>query len=435
MKCLLVIVSLLLFCSNSYSQHSSLIPVSKGWAKNTVNTVVFRKNALVTFKDTQFIAFYNEEQYVVLAKRRSGSGDWQIKQTPYKGNTNDAHNCISIMIDGAGYLHLAWDHHNNQLHYCKSIAPGSFELSEPLSMTGQQEQAVSYPEFYKMPNGNLIFMYRDGGSGRGNLVIDQYDIITRKWKQLQTDLIDGEGKRNAYWQAFIDAKGTIHVSWVWRENPDVASNHDLCYARSADGGITWESSNGLKYQLPITEKTAEYLCHIPQRSDLINQTSMYADESGKVFIASYWKDKDDTVPQYHIVYSKDGFWKIQKLHLIEKPFSLSGMGSKQIPISRPQIVEWKASTNDQVALIYRSEQRGNKLSMAVSDDLEKQQWHIYDLTDFSTGSSEPLYDTELWKQKKQLDFFIQYTEQKDSEGKTNLEAQMVQVLQYRFILD
>lgn len=431
MKCLLVIVSLLLFCGNSYAQHSSLIPVSKGWAKNTVNTVVFRKNALVTFKDTQFIAFYNEEQYVVLAKRRSGSGKWQIKQTPYKGNTNDAHNCISIMIDGAGYLHLAWDHHNNQLNYCKSVAPGSLELSEPLSMTGQQEQAVSYPEFYKMRNGNLIFMYRNGGSGRGNLVIDQYDIITGKWKQLQTDLIDGEGKRNAYWQAFIDANGTIHVSWVWRENPDVASNHDLCYARSNDGGISWERSNGVKYQLPITEKTAEYLCHIPQRSDLINQTSMYADESGKVFIASYWKDKEDTVPQYHIVYLKEGSWKIQKLHLIEKPFSLSGMGSKQIPISRPQIVKWKASTKDQVALIYRSEQRGNKLSMAVSDDLEKQQWHIYDLSDFSTGSSEPLYDTELWKQKKQLDFFIQYTEQKDSEGKTNLEAQMVQVLQYR----
>lgn len=101
------------------------VEVAEGWASNSVNAVIFRKNALVSFRDTQFIAFYDAEGTVVLGKRRIGADQWQLKQTPYKGNVRDAHNCISIMVDGAGYLHMAWDHHNDPLHYCRSTAPGS----------------------------------------------------------------------------------------------------------------------------------------------------------------------------------------------------------------------------------------------------------------------------------------------------------------------
>lgn len=58
-----------------------LIPVAKAWANNSVNAVVFRKNSLVTFRDIQFIAFYDQERYVVLGKRKSGSTKWQLKKT------------------------------------------------------------------------------------------------------------------------------------------------------------------------------------------------------------------------------------------------------------------------------------------------------------------------------------------------------------------
>jgi hypothetical protein len=43
-------------------------------------------------------------------------------------------------------------------------------------MTGETEKSVSYPEFYRMPNGNLLFFYRNGASGKGNLVVKSYDI-------------------------------------------------------------------------------------------------------------------------------------------------------------------------------------------------------------------------------------------------------------------
>src|SRR5205085_3872173 len=107
------------------------------------------------------------------------------------------------------------------------------------TMTNSNEQSVSYPEFYRLPNGDLIFLYRDGGSGRGNLVINRYSVKEKKWQQVHSNLIDGEKQRNAYWQACVDSKGTIHLSWVWRESPDVATNHDMGYARSTDGGKSW----------------------------------------------------------------------------------------------------------------------------------------------------------------------------------------------------
>jgi hypothetical protein len=99
----------------------------------------------------------------------------------------------------------------------------------------------------------LIFLYRDGSSGNGNLVMNRYDVKTAKWFRVQRNMIDGESTRNAYWQAFVDQQGTIHLSWVWRETPDVISNHDVCYAKSIDKGKTWQKTTGEKYRLPITQ--------------------------------------------------------------------------------------------------------------------------------------------------------------------------------------
>jgi len=407
-----------------------LVPVDTGWANNSVNAVIFRKNSLVTFRGTQYIAYYNNDGFVVLGKRQTGSANWQLQPTPYKGKATDAHNTISIMVDGDGYLHIAWDHHNNPLNYCRSISPGSLELTGRLTMTGSNEQKVSYPEFYTMPGGNILFFYRNGGSGNGNLVINEYSVSTKKWAPVQTNLVDGEGQRSAYWQACVDAKGAIHISWVWRESPDVASNHDMCYARSLDGGKTWEKSTGEKYTLPINAATAEYVCRIPQKSELINQTSMAADEAGNPFIASYWKDQGDSIPQYHVIYKTGKQWEVQNLHLLTTAFSLSGMGTKRIPVSRPQIITWKSGKYLSAAIIFRDAQRGDKAVAATCANIQKGKWTIIDLTNNSLGDWEPTYDTELWKEKGILNLFIQHVVQADAEGNSATPPQLVQVLEW-----
>jgi len=42
----------------------------------------------------------------------------------------------------------------------------------------------------------------------------------------------------AYWKMCTDSGGTLHLSWVWRETGDVATNHDMAYAKSSDGLCT-----------------------------------------------------------------------------------------------------------------------------------------------------------------------------------------------------
>ena len=79
--------------------------------------------------------------------------------------------------------------------------------------------------------------------------MNRYSLKDHKWARVQDVLIDGEDKRNAYWQLYVDEKGTIHLSWVWRETWQVETNHDLCYARSFDNGVTWYKSDGEQYKL------------------------------------------------------------------------------------------------------------------------------------------------------------------------------------------
>lgn len=417
-------------CASAPAPQVTLSTVADGWAGNSVNAVVFRKNSLVSDASTQYIAFYDHNAHVVLGKRRLGSDSWETRRTPYRGNARDAHNAISIMLDGAGYLHLSWDHHNSALRYARSRAPGSLEM-DTAPMTGQDERRVSYPEFFRLPDGRLLFLYRDGGSGRGNLVVNRYDPQSASWQRLHRNLVDGERQRNAYWQATVDGQGTLHLSWVWRASPDVASNHDMAYARSRDGGSTWENSLGQPYALPITAASAEYAARIPQKSELINQTAMAADAQGRPYIATYWREPGSGVPQYRVLYARDGGWRRLDLDFRTTPFSLGGGGTKAIPIARPQILIAPGQAGATAGLVvFRDSERGERVSAVRIDDVDAGRWSVHDLAPQPVGAWEPSFDTELWRRDGVLDLFVQAVRQVDGEGMAQVAPTPVQVLRW-----
>lgn len=401
--------------------------VANGWAQNSVNTVIFRKHSLYTHQGYQYTAFYNGNSEVILGKRKSGTDQWELENTHYKGNTWDAHNNISLIVDQDGYLHLSWDHHNSKLRYAKSKSPGSLKLTEELAMTGKNEQVVTYPEFYPLQDG-LLFAFRSGESGRGDLILNKYDLQSGEWHRLQENLISGEGTRNAYWQITTDGQQTIHISWVWRESADVASNHDLCYARSTDGGATWSRSNGTPYPLPITASTAEIIKQIPQSSELINQTSMTLDKNGRPIVASYWRPQASSVPQYHLTFQTTfGHWETVNLGFRKAPFSLSGIGTKSIPIARPQVV---ADQQNNVHVIFRDKERGSKVSIASSTLPLCKKWKIRDLLHDELLAWEPTLDPVQWKENESLHLFIQKVTQVDGEGLSNTAPTPISILEW-----
>lgn len=435
---ILSLFSLALLSSCHSGQQEPLCPhlveVGMGYSSNSVNATVFRNSSVATLGDTQYVAYYDVEGWLTLGKRQLADTLFSVQRTQYQGHVQDAHNVISIMPDGGGYLHVSFDHHNHPLHYARSIEPGSLTLGdmEPMvspsmdSLTAD-ELNVTYPEFYRLASGNVLFAYRSGASGRGNLVMNLYDVKSRQWSRLQDILIDGEQERNAYWQLYVDAAGTIHVSWVWRETWLVETNHDLCYACSKDEGKTWQRSDGTPYELPITAANAEYACQIPQGSELINQTSMSTDAEGHPYIATYWRDQNDSIPQYRIVWNDGQAWHQQQVSQRQIPFSLSGGGTKMIPIARPRV----AIDGSEAWYIVRDVERGSRVSLYHTFDLSAGQWELSDLTDFSVDAWEPSFDTELWKAQRHLHLYVQCVHQGDGETIVEGDPTPIYILEVR----
>ncbi|MCM1022150.1 MAG: BNR repeat-containing protein [Muribaculum sp.] len=401
----------------------NLSQVAPGYSATSVNTAVFRANSVVSHGDWQYVAFYDPDGYVTIGRRRHNSQKWEVKRSQHKGNVRDGHNIISIGVDGKGVLHASFDHHGNPLRYCRSVKPGSIELGPLEEMTGKNEHKVTYPEFYTLPWGDMLFVFRSGVSGGGDMVINRYDTKTGKWSRVHDVLLDGEGKRNAYWQMCMGDDGALHLSWVWRETWMVETNHDLCYARSTDNGLTWQRSDGTTYQLPITESTAEVAWKIPQKSELINQTSMAANAAGNPVIATYWREQGDSIPQYRLVEFDGNKWSMQQVSNRKTPFSLSGGGTKMIPISRPRI----AVNGNEVYYIFRDQERGSKVTIAHRE-AGSDKWTLTDMTLFSVDAWEPSFDTQLWRNKHRLSVYVQKTGQGDGERTTSMAPQPVYVL-------
>lgn len=406
-----------------------VVPIGEGWARNKVNATIFRQHAVTTFGDTQYTVFYNAQGQVVLAKRKVSSTHWDTRVTQYSGNVRDAHNTISLAVDGRGILHMSWDHHGHPLRYVQSTAPGSLELTDKMPMTGKHETHVTYPEFFNLDDGGLLFLYRDGGSGRGNTMLNRFDARTGKWSVIQHPLISGEGQRNAYTnQIAIDSRGVWHISWNWRETGDVATNHDLCYAKSADGGQTWMKSTGEKYDLPITQTNAEVVRRIPQKQELSNTTSTVVDSRGRPMFANSWREPGQDVPQYYLVWYDGKQWRTSQIGGRTTSYRLSGGGTKRKPASRPKLA---VDSHDRVFMFFRDADRGERVSVAICDDPGRKRWRFLDLTDKPVDVWEPCYDTLLWRCDGVFHLFLQRVGQGDGEKLVDMPPQTVSILEWK----
>ncbi len=402
--------------------------LGEGYAATSVNATVFRAASVTSDTRYQFAAWYDADGTVMVARRElSPESGWVVRPSSLHGDCADAHNVISLGLDGAGYLHISWAQHGVPLRYARGRTPYSSDFQVlDVMVDSTLERHVTYPEFRRFSNGDLLFAYRDGSSGNGDLVLNRYDVQAGRWTRVQSKLIDGEGRRNAYWQMYMDAQDVIHLSWVWRETWMVETNHDLCYAASRDGGRTWQRSDGSSYGLPITLETAEVAREIPQGSELINQTSMTADPQGHPCIASYWRAPGDSVPQYRLVRFDGLSWQETQVGERQTPFSLSGGGTKSIPVSRPQIV----TDGSRTLLVFRDAERGSRVTLAESRDLRN--WRLRDLTEDPVDAWEPSLDYERWKREAVLDLFVQRVGQGDGEKQVNLPPQTVRILEMRF---
>jgi hypothetical protein len=404
---------------DSHDVGAQQIPIAdSAYAGSSINVVAGSRQTLYTDGVHQYAGFYDAGGRLILAKRRLGENSWQKAQTDFSAGVEDAHNTISLIVDGAGYLHLAWGHHNAPLQYARSLEPGNLVMDEPRRMVGRGEQSVTYPQFFRLSDGNLLFLYREGGSGDGRLVLNHYQTKQQRWTRRQDNLIDGEGERSAYWDLTLDGEDRLHLAWNWRETPDVASNHDLLYARSEDGGHSWQHSDGQAYALPITQATAEVAAAIAQNHNLMNPPAIGADRWGRPYISSYWSPEPGQRPRFHLVYRNDTGWQTLPGPMAGENFELAGWGTKRPPISRAALLVESGRGSAWAHLIYRDYDRGGRVVAATVRDLEKPDWHYRYLTEGSVGAWEPSIDPAQWQRTRQAHLLLQNVDQLDGDDQT-----------------
>ena len=284
--------------------------------------------SLLTGGGRQYVAYYDSDRHMTVASRQLDANTWNQETLPSRIGW-DSHNYITMALDRRGQLHLSGNMHNVPLIYFRTEIPGDISTLSRRTMTGIEEDRVTYPRFLTDRNGALIFNYRNGGSGNGMRIYNKYDVETRAWSRLlDTPLLDGEGKRNAYPLGPIRGPdGWFHMVWVWRDTPDCATNHHLSHARSRDL-LRWETANGKSIELPITLGNNEvWVDPIPAHGGIINGCEKLTFDSNERPIISYHKEDAEGNMQIYAARAEVEGWKQYRLTDWKKPVKFGGNGS------------------------------------------------------------------------------------------------------------
>jgi BNR repeat-containing family member len=432
------VFSLLLLAGVACAQnlHVKIVPISdgehvaQGYAPGTINAVPFRTNAVMTVGNQQFVSFYEPDDdpaevghqgMVVIARRDLGSDKWQIFRTHFAANRiNDGHDTISMGIDGLGYMHLSWGMHVDAFHYARSTLPvtgsAAIEFGPDESMTGLEKTRITYPQFYNMPNGDLLYFARQGAAGNGDLFFNRYAISDKTWSRVQSPVIRGTYPHwvpaNAYWNNLcFDSRGNLICTWVWRSAQvgggelGYQTNHHIMYARSPDQGKTWEKFDGTAYKLPITQRSADVVMDIPQGCSLMNQTSMAIDAEDRPVIASWWAP--DTARgiysrEYMLVYFDGKRWVTSQIS--HRDSDEPKQPEKTVrDLARPIVAIDKEG---RVIVVMSYMEEHHHIMVAYSKDRKNWKYLTLDTTDMG-GWEPPAYDRTLWQRENKLDILYE----------------------------
>lgn len=315
----------------------------------------FQQDALLSCKGYQYTVYYNHTRNVCIARRKLPLGEWHEVVLPHQNTADDAHNVISMGIcTSDGTIHLAYDHHNTTLQYCRSI-PGlasdpenmkwsaaSFGATTSQLVTGVTVPDVTYPRFISKPDGNLLFECRYKLSGDGDSYLREYDGETHQWTLLGRYVQGMDANPNAC--AYInrmdyDCLGRLHVSWCWRDDYNGMSNHDIFYAYSEDHGRSWKDTHRQTVAetevINFTDSRSSGEClrqgisslqiaSIAYNRGYINQESQTSDKQGRVHILnSYipddagtdanWSSSRLKARLHHRFRDVNGVWKVNQV--------------------------------------------------------------------------------------------------------------------------
>ena len=305
------------------------------------------KFSLLTHENRQYIAYYNANRNMVVGQRELSKDNFDLYQMPapkrlknaeYKrgriSSTEvgwDSHNSITMAVDKKGYIHLSGNMHVDTLTYFRTKKPEDIStLTQHFPMVGPNELKATYPKFMYNKDQDLIFHYRDGGSGNGNEIYNIYSTEDKSWtRMLDVPLTDGQGLMNAYQsQPTLGPDGWYHLYWVWRDTPDCSTNHDLSYMKSPDL-INWYDAFNESISIPATiNKRSLIVDPTPPKGGLMNAppAEICFDDNNLPNLLYRKYDVNGNL-QLYIAQIKNGKWKSKVITDWDYRWDFSGYGS------------------------------------------------------------------------------------------------------------
>lgn len=268
--------------------------------------------AMVADDDRIFVGYYDGNRVLTLASRLLSGGEWSFQAFPSKIGW-DSHKYIALALDGHGRLHMAANMHVTPLNYYVMEEPGRIDMMKRARflVEPEQEDRVTYPEFLRLPDGDLIFKFRDGRSGNGNTLYYRFDDDARHWSNLTgVPVLDGGGERNAYPVGpVLSGDGWFHLAWVWRDSRMAETTHSLCHAMSRDL-VHWQKADGAPMTLPITYGDTPIIDPVPQKGGMINNNSLIGFDHRHRPMISYHKYDDQGLTQIFLARFQRRRWHI-----------------------------------------------------------------------------------------------------------------------------
>ena len=346
--------------------------------ENTANVASYQQDGLFTHRGYQYVAWYRADRRAVISRRKLPHGTWQSIELDQLLYSDDSHNTIAMAVTPSdGRIHIAYPTHANALFYARSV-PGiandpqqadwssrSFERTRTVVPgAADAPRTLTYPQF-ELVRGRMLLTYRDGSSNNGRQVLLRYDDNEAgTWTFLgrftgstgtYTSPFGTSSTRYGYLHGFTanPVTGDLEIAFSWREqssawcSPSGLGNHDIGYARSPDGGMTWLNNDGLQIGATgtpdqITVGDPHVVVPVSINRGLINQETQAVDRGGRLHVMTSMFDDADlaklggchtqTYPQrrqyarpYHHWRDADGTW-----HTTELPFYNNSSGRSKL---------------------------------------------------------------------------------------------------------
>ncbi|WP_422033520.1 BNR repeat-containing protein [Reyranella sp.] len=298
----------------------------KTWDIDKVWTGVPVEFSAVRAGDEVMAGYFDQSRQLSVAvlPLNGGSATHIRLQDTFKGW--DGHNFVVLAVDRAGTIHVAGNMHGDPLKYFQVRKPYSSRTEKASPMVGADESSVTYPNFYYMDDGNLVFGYREGKTGDGAWFFNKWTGTA--WVRLSpgptfSSRFSGESV-NAYPRSAKANDGTFHFALQWRKPGGLSENFRITYARTKDF-VRWSRLDGSPIELPLTPENTSVVVDAGTEMGL-RSGPISVDDRGRPVISFTRYAPDGLNAGYVARGDASGAWLTEEIARTSRRWVMEGRG-------------------------------------------------------------------------------------------------------------